>query len=246
MWKLASLVVGGLLAVSMPAAADSVKLATGNQYKPFSDESLPNGGLVTDLLRTAYEAAGHDVTIDFMPWKRGVRSVENGDHLATFPYVKTEERLKKYTYSDPVYVIEIVPAVTPENAGTINSLDDMNGKSTCLPVGWQFGVEAVDKEGGERNIDVQRPQKMASCFKLLQRGRVDFLLAERPAILADAKAVLGSVDALHIEDFVAAQSKLYLMFDKSVDPAKVEQANKALAALRESGRHQEIIEKHLR
>jgi polar amino acid transport system substrate-binding protein len=241
-------VAGAILAASLsPASAESVKLVTGNGYQPFADQSLPSGGLTTDLVRTAYERAGYEVSIQFLPWKRGAAMVRDGNADATFPYVKTDEREKVYTFSEPIFAIPISPAVSPENAGTINAFEDMKGKKTCRPVGWASASPELNEAEKAGEITVQRPSAIESCFRLLEAGRVDFLVGEEPRLQADAEKALGSRDSIHIEDFTLGETRLHLIFAKTSKETsdRVEAANKALRDLKASDVFQEIVDRHL-
>ena len=248
MRRLVAAALGFGVAISAPMAhADTIKLATGNDYKPFTDENLPAGGMVTDIVRTAYENAGHEVEIDFRPWKRAERAVQQGEVIATFPYVKTEERLKKYAYSKPVFVTKVVPVVTPENKNSITSFEDMKGKKSCYPVGWSVGVDKIDQMFENESIDVARSRDMSGCYKMLKRGRIDFIPIEKASAIPDIKSYLGSLDEIHFDEFVAGSSILHLIFDKdgSTTASEIATFNEALAAIKEDGTYDEIVEKHL-
>jgi len=244
MKRLFALALVGTIACTAPTMADTVKLVTGNDYKPFTDESLPEGGLFTDIVRTAYEEAGHNVSIEFMPWKRGAALVEKGKKTATFPYVDTPERKERFLFSDPVYVVEERPFVTADNAGSVNSYDDMAGMKDCIPLGWSSGSEKLQELEENGTVERNSPRNMTSCFKMLKAGRVDFVPIEVPNGYAQASTVFGSRDEVNAETLLLGKTTLYLMFPKGdMDAAKI--FNEALASLRDSGKYQKIIDKHL-
>jgi len=235
------------LAIAPGAQAAPVKLVTGNGYKPFTDAKLEAGGLVTKLVEAVYDEAGRRTEVAFTSWKRAEHRVLQGEARATFPHVKTESRLKKFAYSDPIFASDYVPVVRPEDAGTYTSISAMKGGHTCLPYEWSFGVDKLDQWARTDALKVERPDAMPTCYKLLAAGRVDFIFAEAPTVPFDARAALGSADKVHREDFVATTAKLHVMFDKdgATTPSEVEQFNEALAALKESGRYAEIVESYL-
>lgn len=242
-----SLVFAVGLAFAPSASAAPVKLVTGNGYKPFTDAELEDGGLVTKLVKEVYDEAGRASEVAFTSWKRAEHRVLEGEARATFPHVKTDPRLKKFTYSDPIFVSDYVPVVRPEDAGTYTSLSAMKGGHTCLPYEWSFGIEKLDKWARTDALKVERPDTMTTCYKLLGAERVDFIVAEAPTVPFDARDALGSADKVHREDFVATTAKLHVMFDKggASTPSEVDQFNEALAALKESGRYREIVNAYL-
>jgi polar amino acid transport system substrate-binding protein len=242
-----SLVAAVGLALAPAASAAPVKLVTGNAYKPFTDAELEAGGLVTKLVEAVYDEAGRDTEVAFTSWARAEKRVLDGEARATFPHVKTEPRLDKFAYSDPIFVADYVPVVRPEDAGAYTSLSAMKGGHTCLPYEWSFGLDKLDRWARTDALKVERPDAMPTCYKLLGAGRVDFIIAEAPTVPFDARAALGSADAVHREDFVATTAKLHVMFDKdgATTPSEVEHFNDALAALKESGRYDEIVDAYL-
>jgi len=83
-----------LLSVALvsSAVADSWRLVTGDDYAPFTGESLPAGGMLTQVVQSALAAAGISNTLDWRPWNRGYLQTLRGDYDATFPYVRSVQR----------------------------------------------------------------------------------------------------------------------------------------------------------
>jgi polar amino acid transport system substrate-binding protein len=72
--------------LAMPAQAATLDIVTGNDFAPYADEKLPNGGFATDLVREVIKKIGTETNIRFLPWKRGYELTTSGETLATFPY----------------------------------------------------------------------------------------------------------------------------------------------------------------
>ena len=83
---------------------------------------------------------------------------------------------------------------------------------------------------------------------MLERGRADFANAERPSGLMVAKEVFGSTDKVSAENLVISELKLRLIVSQKHPNADqiIATANKALTKLRESGKFQKIVDKHLK
>lgn len=229
------------------AEAEQIKLVTGKDYKPYAGESLPAGGLTTDIVRNAYEEAGYTVKIDFMPWKRGKRMVEKGHYIGTFPYIKTEKRKKTFHYSDAIIVTKAKPIVAAANSGSISSYDDFKGKSVCLPIGYDVANSKLKDMISYGDVAVLRPPKLVNCVLMVKADRAHFTVAPPLIVLNIAKDYLGSTDAISVEEFVINENELHLIAAKSTNGAKkaIKDFNRALNDLRESGVHQKIVNKHL-
>ena len=94
-----SLLLSGL------ASAAPVQLVTGDDYAPFTDRELPQGGMLTELVQQALLQAGHQPKLSWLPWKRGYQATLRGQFDVTFPYLKTAEREADYLFSAPLYEI---------------------------------------------------------------------------------------------------------------------------------------------
>lgn len=241
-------VILAVLLTGLPGAkADTVELVTGNGYPPFTDASLPEGGLVTEIVRTAYRRAGKEPELTFLAWKRAELAVQRGKAVATFPYVKTGRRLERYSFSNPVFVPEVVPIVAPADAGRIESVSDLKGLRTCMPVGWQVGVEEIDDMIDNGDITTFREYEMPICYRLLAHGRIDFIATERLGARVDARRTLGTEDAVYAEDIVLGTTPLHVIFDKDhpQTPSRLAVFNRGLKAIKEDGTYDDIVARHV-
>ncbi|WP_176758590.1 substrate-binding periplasmic protein [Limimonas halophila] len=236
-------VTTGVLLAATGAAADPIRLVTGT-WAPFTGREQPGGGPVTRLVRTAYERAGHEVKVVYRPWKRAEQAVRRGTTEAAFPYTRNGARQERYVYSDPIFTLPIVPMTRAGDAGRITSLADMRGLHTCAPQGWSLGIAKLDRMAADGTIHVQRTRAYAQCLKLLDRGRIDFLVGEPPRLRDQVKRVLGDMAPVHLGDVVLSRSSFHLIFDKT-DPNVTEavaRANAAIATLDGSTEYRSRVE----
>lgn len=80
---------------------ETVLLVTG-EWPPFTSQKMDKDGFFTAVVKHVFERMGQPYEVRFMPWKRSVAMVEQGNAFATFPYRTTEKREKKHHFSDPV------------------------------------------------------------------------------------------------------------------------------------------------
>ena len=99
-----------VLLISLSASSNplpnELHLVTGNDFKPWSDQSLPNGGVITEIVQTAFKQIGITTTIEWLPWKRGYHSVASGQYgdYGTFPYSYSSARAVNVYYSIPILI----------------------------------------------------------------------------------------------------------------------------------------------
>ncbi len=68
-------------------AGQTVRLVTGDDYRPFTDQALPQGGMITEIVDHVFQKMGYQAEIEFHSWSRGYTLSEEGAFLGTFPYV---------------------------------------------------------------------------------------------------------------------------------------------------------------
>ncbi len=66
---------------------ETLKLVTGNDFSPFTDEKLKNGGMYTSVIKTILNRLKIHYEIEFYPWARGYELVKKEKFDATFPCV---------------------------------------------------------------------------------------------------------------------------------------------------------------
>jgi len=67
----------GLLLLAQAAAAERLRLVA-DAWPPFTDATLVNGGLATDIVTTALARAGYASEVEQVPWARALMGVGDG------------------------------------------------------------------------------------------------------------------------------------------------------------------------
>ncbi|KRP63300.1 substrate-binding periplasmic protein [Pseudomonas trivialis] len=67
----------GVLLLAQPACAQRLRLAA-DAWPPFTDATLVNGGLATDIVSTALARAGYASDFEQVPWARALKGVGDG------------------------------------------------------------------------------------------------------------------------------------------------------------------------
>jgi len=229
------------------AAGEPLRLVTGDDYIPFTDKDLPDGGLITAIVRQAYERAGHDVSIEFLPWRRGAELVQSGERLATFPYVKTEARRAKFLYSDPIFVAEERPIVHERDAGSITTYADLKGKTLCMPVGWKSGDKRLMRMIDAGEIELVKPKTTDACLRMLESKRADTTMLGMMTARHKKNKDTGAARHIHIEELTLTRNTLHVVFSKKVAGAHSARKtfNTLLEKLQASGAYEKIVAQHL-
>lgn len=86
-----ALVLIGLLLVGHDAFAQKLRLV-GDGWPPFTDSTLVNGGLATDIVSTALARAGYTSEFEQVPWARAMLGISEGRYDVLVNAWYSEER----------------------------------------------------------------------------------------------------------------------------------------------------------
>ena len=76
-------------------------------WEPFYSPSLSSGGVVTELVQTAFIRAGHKTSISWYPWVRALTMVEHGISDVVMGAFYSAERNEKFYFSDPIFSVDV-------------------------------------------------------------------------------------------------------------------------------------------
>jgi len=155
-------------------AEDPVRLVSG-EWPPYVSASLPGFGPAAEIVREAFAATGHDVVIEFMPWKRCELMLDKGQAFAAFPYTGNDERRAAYDFSQPLfegrdtffYLRDRLPIFT------YNTLESLRPYLVGGAIGYHY--EPVFTSA---RLRVDYSSDIRFAFRKLMAGRVDVVIEE--------------------------------------------------------------------
>ncbi|MBO6827526.1 MAG: transporter substrate-binding domain-containing protein [Sneathiella sp.] len=224
--------ITSLLLFTLYSSAD-IRLATG-EYIPYTSQEIVGGGRSTELVQRVFKEMNEPMLIDFLPWKRVRAEVENGTYVAAFPYMKTHERRREFLFSDPILVWESDIYASRDTTIQYQDFSDLSGYTQCLPLG-NAGHPTLDEMYRQGKIQRVSP---VSCWKMLLRGRADFMVEDREVAKAQLLRTLGDDrDQIKTLAHGVRFDFGYVIFSKQHPRAKelLEKFNKALRQLIEIG-----------
>ena len=236
----------GLLILSLSAGAASAaeKLhVTGSLWTPYIDADLPEGGLATDLVRTALTDAGYELEAKIERWPRAYEGAAIGLYDVVAAVWRTAEREQDLLFSEPYLFNDIVLLTRPGVLVDFQALEDLAGYRIGVVRDYAYD-EAFDNHPGlTRVVNNQLIQNLL----LLRQGRLDLVIADRWSALYHIAAYLPE-DAARFRLLakpVASQGLTLGVSRQNPQAAKiVDNFNTAIAAMKADGRFAKIVEKH--
>ena len=227
--KVRGYVTLGLLILSLSAGAASAaeKLyVTGSLWTPYIDADLPEGGLATDLVRTALTDAGYELEAKIERWPRAYEGAAIGLYDVVAAVWRTAEREQDLLFSEPYLFNDIVLLTRPGVLVDFQILEDLAGYRIGVVRDYAYD-EAFDNHPGlTRVVSNQLIQNLL----LLRQGRLGLVIADRFRLLAKPVASQGLTLGVSKQNPNAARI--------------VDDFNKAVAAMKADNRFAKIVEKH--
>jgi polar amino acid transport system substrate-binding protein len=245
-----------------------IEFLTASGNTPFTDRSLPNGGMITELVSKAMDRVKEQSGGRFgynISWVNDWAAHLNPLLITRafdvgFPWLKpdcdhpaelsddTKYRCQNFFFSDPLYEVFTVLFVKADSRLTFTKDDDIAGKTLCQPA----GSSTYDLDKGGRNwvknnkIILLRPQTIDECFKLLNSGTVN------AAVTSDLTgkaviAMLGLQDRFKALPRPIGIGTLHLIVSKTHPHAStiLYYINTAMQQLRDSGEYDKIVSRNL-
>jgi polar amino acid transport system substrate-binding protein len=237
-----------------------VLILTADDYKPFTDQSLPDGGLIAGIVDAAMARApgvtGHRID-RINDWASHLDPLlSNGAYDMGFPWLRpdcdaTPDRLrcKAFLFSEPMFEMLVLLFVNADDPIPFNEDADMIGRTLCRPTGYY--THDLDKDGrnwlADELITLRQADDVEGCFNLLRAGEVDAVAINeftgRQAIREnglDESVVAVSSRPLSIEG-------LYVLVNRNHPWGQdlIDSINQGLRSLKDSGDYQKIVDRHL-
>lgn len=145
-------------------------------------------GIYVSILREAFaRMPKYDLDIELVPFKRGLKMLEQGEIMSFFPPYKRKDRTWVERYSVPILSETVVVVCSKDFIQSHMSLrfpDDFKGATFATTSGYLSAGEKFYELVAKGDITLDEANTTASGLRYLMAGRVDCYLNERMAILA--------------------------------------------------------------
>jgi polar amino acid transport system substrate-binding protein len=226
---------------TLAAMAREVSMLTLN-WAPHYGEDLPEQGLTTALVMAAFRAGGHDAGIEFVPWSRALKEVEEGRADVVMGAYFNEERTTKYIYSDVIYHLNVGLIAGPNVGKTeYQSLREL--------VRYNIGVSRGFANSEEFDAASYLNKDVASTPQLnirkLYRGRIDMAVMNFDLFRYEAKKEGHCIGSVSFMDPPLETHGLYVMASRNIADGGqlMRDFNTGLAAIRDSGEFDRIVDR---
>ncbi|HPY40958.1 MAG TPA: transporter substrate-binding domain-containing protein [Thiolinea sp.] len=241
-------------AVSPPAKVE-LQLLTAGDYQPFTDQSLPNGGLITELVEAALKNQNVTYKLTWInDWSAHLDPLlKDKKYDMGFPWLNpgcpnVEHFRCQFLFSTPIFQMLEVLFTRNDQPLKFEKDDDMIGHTLCRPSGYfTHDLERPGREWLKKNlVKLEQPQSVKECFEMLMAGKVD-AVAMNDFTGRETVAKMGLQDKVSPLPKELSVEGLHVLIHKTHPRATIllNYVNKGLKAIQDSGEYDAIMDKHL-
>ncbi len=192
--------------LSLSASGESLRIVT-EPWAPYVylQDGKPTG-IDYEITDTVFKRLGIDVDWQFLPWRRCLMMLDEGQADGALDIFETTERDVHLLYpSEPLSQVEFVLFQAKARPHPFNSLNDLKGLKVGISPGFLYDQEFRESPLFERE---PAPTLEANLGKL-QLGRVDLVITDRRVGRYAVKA-LGLEEEIEELPIVVSRDKQYL------------------------------------
>ena len=232
----------GLLLLIQSAAAEKLRLVA-DVWPPFTDATLVNGGLATDIVSTALARAGYASDFEQVPWARALLGVGEGRYDVLVNAWYNYERTKVGQFSAG-YLINRIRFLKRKDAPIeFNDLQQLHSYPIAVVRGYAYSA-AFDEDESLQKIPVHG---FAMAVRMVAADRVKLTLEDeyvaRYYLARESPKVRNAVEFLPKS---LSENSLHILV--SLKNPQHEQIvagfDKAIAAMKADGSYERLMHQH--
>lgn len=223
------------------AAGDKYIIGTDTTFAPFEFENDEGEfvGIDLDLLAAIAEDQGFEYELNSLGFNAAVTALEANQVDAVIAGMSiTEERQKKYDFSDPYYESRVGVAVKPDSG--ITSMEDLAGKQVVVKTG-TMGADYAESVKDEFGFEVKYVEDSSTMYQDAITGNSAAVFEDYPVIQYEISRGM-ELEVVHESEEGNSYGFATI---KDKQPELLEMFNAGLENLRESGEYDEIVNRYL-
>lgn len=235
-----------------------VALVTGNDLAPFTDQTLPGGGMITQLVEMAIFRADPQMAYNLTfidDWQAHIDALLPANaYDLSFPWTRPNceaagslsagdlNRCENYVFSAPFFeTVDGFFVKVGSDLSLATHYEAFAGKKICRPEG--YSTNAMDEVGlSVPAIELVRPALVESCFAALLAGKVD-LVAIDADVATSAIVRLGLTADVEQNPYLSTVESLHVIAHKSNERAvaTIGMLNEGITEMSESGEWYDVV-----
>lgn len=232
----------GLLLLSQIAAAEKLRLVA-DAWPPFTDATLVNGGVATDIVSTALARAGYASDFEQVPWARALLGVGEGRYDVLVNAWFNEERTHIGQFSSEYLLNRVRFLKRKDTPIEYNNLQQLHTYPVAVVRGYAYSPE-FDGDAALQKVQVH---SFPMAVRMLAADRVKLTLEDeyvaRYYLARESSKVRNAVEFL--PNPLSENSLHILVSLKNPDHEQIVAGfDREIAAMKEDGSYERLLRQH--
>ncbi|MFW9267157.1 substrate-binding periplasmic protein [Pseudomonas sp. NR3] len=237
-----ALALVGLLLLSHHVYAQKLRLVA-DAWPPFTDSTLINGGLATDIVTTALARAGYASEFEQVPWARAMLGISEGRYDVLINAWYAEERTHVGQFSAE-YLLNRVRFIKRKDAAIeFDNLQQLYAFPVAVVRGYAY-AKAFDEDGQMQKVPVHN---FAMAVRMVAADRVKLTLEDeyvaRYYLARESPKVRNAVEFLPKP---LSENSLHILVSlKTPEHERIVAGfDREIAAMKADGSYQRLLKAH--
>lgn len=226
------------------SAKEVIRLTNG-EWPPYASESLPNYGVMSQIVVEAFALEGVEVHYEFFPWQRAYKIAKEGKWDGSITWAPTPTRMQDFYFSEPVVMVSNALFHLKATQFDWQRFSDLSQWQIGSTRGYTYGIEweQLVADG------VLRPDEVtydAQNIQRLLKDRIDAIAMEIDVANYYIRKQLTPEQAelITYHPKLLERKAVCMVLSRNLEksPRLMRQFNRGLMSLIQSGRYQEIID----
>ncbi len=232
----------GLLLLGQGASAEKLRLVA-DAWPPFTDATLVNGGVATDIVSTALARAGYASDFEQVPWARALLGIGEGRYDVLINAWYNDERTRLGQFSAEYLVNRIRFLKRKDAPLEYNNLKQLHEYPIAVVRGYAYSSE-FDNDSALQKVPVHN---FAMAVRMLAADRVKLTLEDeyvaRYYLARESPRVRNAVEFLPKP---LSENSLHILVSlKNPDHAQiVAKFDREIAAMKADGSYARLLRQH--
>lgn len=230
--------------VAAHAGEKKITLSTG-EWAPYTSEYMLDGGICSEIVCSAFAAAGMDTELKFYPWKRAMLNLKRGRVEGAYPWVKRNETESFALFSGPLHIQKYSFFYHKQfypNGVSYSTFDDLMKYKIGICRGYYYG-----KQLSKMGLNTEVVSSSSNGIMMLMRGYIDLMTED--SVVGNYLISVFMPGREHEFGEIKTPLKsepVYLLVSKKNPDGKelIERFDRGLAEIKKNGTYNGILKKH--
>jgi polar amino acid transport system substrate-binding protein len=232
----------GLLLMAQASAGERLRLVA-DSWPPFTEVSLLNNGLASDLVSTALQRAGYSTEYEQVPWARALLGIEEGRYDVLINAWFSDDRTRIGRFSQEYLLNRVRFLKRSRSSVQFQDLSQLYERPIAIVRGYSYSPE-FDNDDLLEKVPVNN---FSMALRMVAAGRVDLAVEDefvaRYYLAAEPRSVRDKLEFLSKS---LSENSLHILVSlrNPRNQGIVADFNREIAAMKADGSYAQIFKRH--